>query len=677
MKSQRRITIGVCVFCIVLLFLQVNRVSAQGGCRACDPNPGPCDLCNPEIDLGSSVVLLDRAAGRKLRHGWPAIVIGKQDNGYILLFNKPAPLEWAWYEIQVAHSGEGYPWNDHVRCVGRSWAVVDPGVVFKYIDCVGSLIIPHANGTSGTFLSDEGWECAVELGTSMNTMNPGSVRLQGLLEQDIRGDTFVDGPVVSMAQAPGPICNPGSFVVYEREDSGGLDLWDGAGILTCKNQDLFRYDLASFTERLMGMHAGVPPTRAECLPWYSLPSRYLVWPENNAAYICTEHGVIRDMDYKQIASASIIAFENRGGCYELLAPEIENRPWSDLYNGGSYRLSGFRECTHTDMPAGNERTVFCDQFNTTYARLGKLKAPMAVFPCDDAPPSPPDDCDCDYLNVPSPQLAFTGTEDYSTSSGQFTRYRLRVSNWNAYPDCLFGSSPELPPCGSNTNASRTWIDIYSCDDGRRLYGFCGLNSADDLNSLWFAVRKGQNPPSSVYIELHDRKCNEKYKAGCAEIDHSAPPPDCGSEDILKHNPATTRVTRINGRWKIVDGSHWMMDFGSNESEARKALSIIKHYGMDSRGFVGRPNPSMEYWLVKDRAPIGHMPGEDSIGFNPQNLVVKSFSGRWKIVAGNHWLMDSGAKEDEARKALCLIKKYGFTRICFVGRPDPSMIYFRK
>lgn len=67
--------------------------------------------------------------------------------------------------------------------------------------------------------------------------------------------------------------------------------------------------------------------------------------------------------------------------------------------------------------------------------------------------------------------------------------------------------------------------------------------------------------------------------------------------------------------------------------------------------------------------------EDCIGFNPDKIEVKEISGSWKIVEGNHWIMDFGAKADEANKAFKIIKKYGFNNICFVGRPDPSMTYF--
>ena len=41
------------------------------------------------------------------------------------------------------------------------------------------------------------------------------------------------------------------------------------------------------------------------------------------------------------------------------------------------------------------------------------------------------------------------------------------------------------------------------------------------------------------------------------------------EDCIPFNPATIEVKEIDGRWKIVDGSHWMFDFGSNKAEAEK------------------------------------------------------------------------------------------------------------
>lgn len=149
------------------------------------------------------------------------------------------------------------------------------------------------------------------------------------------------------------------------------------------------------------------------------------------------------------------------------------------------------------------------------------------------------------------------------------------------------------------------------------------------------------------------------------------------EDCISFNPATTEVRQTGGRWKMVDGNHWILDFGGNKAEAERALKIVKHYGFNSQCFVGRPDPSLTYWRVNGNAPVGPAPGEDAIGFNPDTIEVKQINGRWKIVDGSHWILDFEGNENEARTSFKVIKKYGFRYICFVGRPDPSMTYFRK
>ncbi|KAM3090453.1 hypothetical protein ACKFKF_34795 [Phormidesmis sp. 146-12] len=112
-------------------------------------------------------------------------------------------------------------------------------------------------------------------------------------------------------------------------------------------------------------------------------------------------------------------------------------------------------------------------------------------------------------NLPTPQLQLMGTETYEAGGKQWTRYRLSVTNQSVFPDDLFAPAPDLPPCGLNRNAARTWVDIYA-QGGAYLYGFCALSSATSLNSLWFAVAKDQLPPTSVYITLNDRRLNRLY-----------------------------------------------------------------------------------------------------------------------------------------------------------------------
>lgn len=149
------------------------------------------------------------------------------------------------------------------------------------------------------------------------------------------------------------------------------------------------------------------------------------------------------------------------------------------------------------------------------------------------------------------------------------------------------------------------------------------------------------------------------------------------EDCVSFNPNTTTVRNIGGRWTIVDGDHLMFNFGDKKMEALQALKVIKYYRMNRSCFVGRPDPSFGYLLVNGNAPQGSMPGEDCVSFNPNTIEVKNIGGRWKIVDGSHWVFDFNNKENEARTALAIIKKYGFTRSCFVGRPDASFQYLRK
>ncbi len=122
-----------------------------------------------------------------------------------------------------------------------------------------------------------------------------------------------------------------------------------------------------------------------------------------------------------------------------------------------------------------------------------------------------------YPELPAPELIVTGKEDYIGIDGrEYTRYWLSITNWSAFPDELFVAAPDLPPCGENPNASRTWAEIYNQDDSY-LYGFCDLATSEQLTDLWFAVLKGQAPPEYVYVTLTDRRCNITYTSNLASI----------------------------------------------------------------------------------------------------------------------------------------------------------------
>ena len=117
--------------------------------------------------------------------------------------------------------------------------------------------------------------------------------------------------------------------------------------------------------------------------------------------------------------------------------------------------------------------------------------------------------------IPNPILYFIGAEFVEIGGKQITRYRFDVLNKDQYPNDMFAASPSLPPCGSNTKAARTWVDLYD-QRGKRLNGFCALGKSDDLNGIWFGLETDVVPPSYIYIELTDRQTNTKYKSNLAD-----------------------------------------------------------------------------------------------------------------------------------------------------------------
>jgi len=70
-------------------------------------------------------------------------------------------------------------------------------------------------------------------------------------------------------------------------------------------------------------------------------------------------------------------------------------------------------------------------------------------------------------SIPNPVAVFLGSENVTSNGVSMTRYKFDVFNKSDFPADMFALAPQLPPCGSNTNASRTWVDLYD-QNGKRL-----------------------------------------------------------------------------------------------------------------------------------------------------------------------------------------------------------------
>jgi tetratricopeptide (TPR) repeat protein len=154
--------------------------------------------------------------------------------------------------------------------------------------------------------------------------------------------------------------------------------------------------------------------------------------------------------------------------------------------------------------------------------------------------------------MPAPVLQFDGAAEVQAQGRAWVKYRLSVVNRSIFGAELFAPAPELPPCGTNQKASRTWVNVHDGDgSGARLYGFCALRSADELGKLWFTLPKGKKPPSSVYITLTDRHANVTVASNSVGI------PELPAAPAIAADP-----------WKDCDNSR------SNEVALRACTAVI-------------------------------------------------------------------------------------------------------
>lgn len=71
------------------------------------------------------------------------------------------------------------------------------------------------------------------------------------------------------------------------------------------------------------------------------------------------------------------------------------------------------------------------------------------------------------------------------------------------------------------------------------------------------------------------------------------------QDAINLNPYNVKAVNIGGRWKVVDCSSWLLDFGTTaagQTNAITAANLIRNNNLRTMCFVGRPNAPMMYFL---------------------------------------------------------------------------------
>ncbi len=214
-----------------------------------------------------------------------------------------------------------------------------------------------------------------------------------------------------------------------------------------------------------------------------------------------------------------LAFESKDGrtfstTYETGIPvhfecyfDLDNNRWAVAVNDEVL----FNDAAIDNLPLG--------LFIPGYVHDQNFTGAMQV---DNIQMTPRDACEWPQMNaqcpsgLPDPQLVLTGTRNIIINGVQRLQYLLSVTNRNAYPEALFVPSSTLPACGTNTNSSRTWVDIFDQDDNR-IYGFCALGTPENLDGLWFDNAMADPGMNAVRVIFNDRFCNREYPSNLVAI----------------------------------------------------------------------------------------------------------------------------------------------------------------
>ena len=70
---------------------------------------------------------------------------------------------------------------------------------------------------------------------------------------------------------------------------------------------------------------------------------------------------------------------------------------------------------------------------------------------------------------------------------------------------MFEASPDLPACGGNESASRTYVEIWNMAQ-QEIYGYCALSEASGLTLLSVTM---DEPGEEFYVSLYDRRCGAR------------------------------------------------------------------------------------------------------------------------------------------------------------------------
>ena len=149
------------------------------------------------------------------------------------------------------------------------------------------------------------------------------------------------------------------------------------------------------------------------------------------------------------------------------------------------------------------------------------------------------------------------------------------------------------------------------------------------------------------------------------------------EDCLSFEPAQITIEQYTDGFLVTGGQSQMLLF-RDQGSAEKALQIIQHYKLNEHCFAIGPDPGLKYFKADGDLPSGSFSDEDCLAINnPDGLVInKASNDLFQVLDGNSMTYAAKTRE-EAERIIEVVQHYGARFTCYVGRPDPGMVYLKK
>lgn len=153
-----------------------------------------------------------------------------------------------------------------------------------------------------------------------------------------------------------------------------------------------------------------------------------------------------------------------------------------------------------------------------------------------------------------------------------------------------------------------------------------------------------------------------------------------SENVIPHecirfDPDSVYVAGDAGGYWLAGNGGIITEVDGSRAEARLAVYIIRFYGMTEFCRIGTGRGALTYYLVNGYTPRSRSPSEDCLWFDAAGSQLLERDGQWQLVDRNATALALGRDEAAAKEAVKTIRRKDFSDICFVGRPNPSMVYF--